>query len=232
MKFEPIGIVEALYAQKFATPRQANLVGAPGRIKLQAPYDDPNGFDGLELCSHIWVQFIFHLNRHQRWQPKVRPPRYGGNRSLGVFATRSPYRPNAIGLSLVSYRGLQRQGEQLFLNFEGGDMVDGTPVLDIKPYLPYADCLPQASNALAPQAPQSYPVTFSGAAQQALESADEAELGQLIQDVLALDPRPQYHRLDQARSYVCTLGSYSVRWRVQAEQGAIQAILVETISRQ
>src|SRR5690606_9813700 len=122
-------------------------------IELLPPYDDPAAFEGLEGTSHLWIQLVFHANRREAWKPKVKPPRLGGNKSLGVFATRSPTRPAPIGLSVVSYNGRRTRDGKLLVAISGVDLLEGTPVLDIKPYVPYVDLVPAAQNRVAAQPP-------------------------------------------------------------------------------
>ena len=133
--------------EKFGVPRQSGLVPQlRGTIVFEPAYRNPDALRGLEGFSHLWLIFQFHQAVREGWSPTVRPPRLGGNRRMGVFATRSPFRPNAIGLSCVKLEGV-RQEEKLgpVLDVSGADLVDGTPILDIKPYLPYADCRPEAT---------------------------------------------------------------------------------------
>lgn len=211
--FTPIGRVNSCFKEKFGIPRQSGLVAAAtAQIQLFAPFDNLDAFMGLEGCSHIWVQFVFHHNKRQQWKPKVRPPRLGGNKSLGVFATRAPVRPNPIGLSVVTLVDIQHSKKGLFLNISGHDLLDGTPVLDIKPYVPYADCIPSAVNPIAPDAPPQMAVTYTDTAKkQCLAQANN--LHQLIQQILQYDPRPQYQTPEPSRIYGMHLLDLNVRWR-------------------
>lgn len=230
MNLNPIGIVESVFDEKFGTPRQANLVSAAsGRIRILPPFNDRDAFSGLEDCSHLWIQFVFHKNRDNDWRPKVRPPRLGGNQSVGVFATRSPYRPNNLGLSVVAYSKMEQCGGELFLCYDGGDMIQGTPVVDIKPYVPYADCIAHATNTLAQNRPVTFPVEFSDAAAKKLEKLRDQNFHQLIIDVLSLDPRPQYHALNSERSYAVKLKGLDVQWHVEVGEFSGQKIIVDAI---
>jgi tRNA-Thr(GGU) m(6)t(6)A37 methyltransferase TsaA len=221
----PIGVVQSCFKEKFGIPRQPGLApSARARIVLLREFSDPEAFAGLEQCSHIWVQFIFH-QVHTQWQPKVRPPRLGGNKKLGVFASRSPNRPNALGLSVVALRSIERSEQGTCLNIAGVDLLDGTPVLDIKPYVPYADQIPTACNAIAPVAPILHSVIFSAQAEDFCRSyvppAAEAavapdHLQDLIREVLQQDPRPQYQALDEQRIYGMDLLNLNVRWQYGA----------------
>jgi tRNA-Thr(GGU) m(6)t(6)A37 methyltransferase TsaA len=154
-QFEQIGVIRSPYKEKFAVPRQpvwSNTAAAnciccalqPGRCRTR-----PGSF------SHLWVLFVFHQTMEGGWRPTVRPPRLGGNARMGVFATRSTFRPNPIGMSLVELKGIRCQKDQVILELGSLDLVDGTPVVDIKPYLPFAEALPDASASYAQQAPQA-----------------------------------------------------------------------------
>ena len=156
--FRPIGLVRSCYTGKFGIPRQPGLVtAAEARLELFAEFAREEAFAGLEGFSHLWLLFVFHDAIAEGWRPTVRPPRLGGRRKVGVFASRSPHRPNPIGLSAVEFRGFVRGFDRegggqggLALRLGGVDLLDGTPVLDIKPYVPYADCLPLASSGFVP----------------------------------------------------------------------------------
>ena len=149
--FKPIGLVHSCFAQKFGVPRQPHLAtAAQGWIEIMPDYAYPEAFRGLEDFSHIWIHFIFHQTQHEGWRPTIRPPRLEGKKRFGVFATRSTHRPNPIGLSVVKLNQIEissrSSGPPLIrLHLQGLDLVDQTPVIDIKPYLPYADSLPHAS---------------------------------------------------------------------------------------
>ncbi len=142
-RFAPIGIVRSCFREKFGIPRQPGLApAARATLELLPPHNQPAAVRGLEDFSHVWLVFVFHGVPASRWQPTVRPPRLGGNRRLGVFATRSPFRPNPIGLSVVALDRIVTGQGRVALHLSGVDVLDGTPVLDIKPYLPYADRVP------------------------------------------------------------------------------------------
>lgn len=212
-----IARVRSPYREKFGVPRQPGLVtAAHGYLEMLPGYDMPEAFEGLEGFSHLWVIFGFDRCRGH-WKPRVRPPRLGGNDELGVFATRSPFRPNNLGLSVLALHGVEHHGEGLRLAVSGLDLVDGTPVYDIKPYVPYADSLPQARGGFA-DAPPTAPlaVRFSDSAERQLLACDPGgALRRLIIQTLALDPRPAYRREDNAdRVYGMHLDEYDVRWRL------------------
>ncbi len=201
----PIGYVRSCFDEKFGVPRQPSLVpSAQAELVLQKPYDRVEMLAGLELASHIWLQFIFHKHAADHWRPSVRPPRLGGNKKRGVFATRAPYRPNQLGLSVVKLERIE--GTRLFLS--GVDLVDGTPVVDIKPYLPYVDSIANARFDFASEAPSKIPVVF-------LVELPE-KLRQLLDEVLSLDPRPAYaNEIDHV--YKMRIAGAEVTWRHTGE---------------
>ena len=233
---QPVAIVRSCFKEKFGIPRQAGLVpDARATIEVLPPFNDPQAFAELAECSHIWLQFVFHENKHYQWQPRVRPPRLGGNKTLGVFASRSPYRPNALGLSAVKLEKIDYQQGQLKLIVCGADLLDGTPVLDIKPYVPYADCLPQAVNPIAQQEPNTVMVEFTDDAARFCENYQRREksaLHELIRQVLAQDPRPQYHAKQADKIYGCRLQDVNVRWRfcVDGAREWIEVIAIEALT--
>ena len=208
----PIGYVRSCFKEKFAIPRQPLLApAAQGCIELLPPYDQANAIAGLEEISHIWVIFLFHKTLDKVPRLKVRPPRLGGNKSIGVFASRATHRPNGIGQSAVR---LER-AEPGRLWISGIDLLDGTPVLDIKPYVPYADHLPMAHNAIADHAPTLITVNWQPSAlQQAEQHAQRLQqpLPALIEQCLAQDPRPAYQQPTPERIYGVQFYDVQVRW--------------------
>lgn len=220
--FPAIGIIHSCFKEKFGIPRQPGLAPlATAELELLPPYNDPAALDGLEGCSHIWVQFVFHANSRSEWKPKVKPPRLGGNKSLGVFATRSPTRPAPIGLSVVKLDGIIEREGKLLLQLSGIDLLDGTPVLDIKPYVPYVDLVPEAINSFADAAPSLIPVEFSDVT--AAFCSDyrqkmQIDLASLIRQILQQDPRPQYQQPEPDRIYGMILLDLNVRWQYPQTQ--------------
>lgn len=194
--FTPIGIVRSPFKEKFGIPRQSGLVPeARGVLEILPPYDREEAFRGLEDFTHIWLVFVFHASLRDDWKPTVRPPRLGGNQRIGVFATRSGFRPNGIGLSAVRLEKIVRENGILQLRLGGLDLLDGTPVLDIKPYLPYADSIPEAQSSFAPSPPEPVEVTFSERADarcRELEAAGLPAFRQFVVRILSTDPRPAY----------------------------------------
>jgi tRNA-Thr(GGU) m(6)t(6)A37 methyltransferase TsaA len=210
----PIGYIDSDYPDKFGVPRQPGLApAASATLTLVAPYNDPLSVRGLEAVSHLWVSFIFHQNP-PTWTPLVRPPRLGGNRKVGVFASRSPNRPNRLGLSLLALERIDTQGG-VRLTLAGCDLVSGTPVVDIKPYLPWAEAKPDASAGFAPTPPPNVEVIFQSQALKVLaQRNDRDSLQALITQVLGQDPRPAYQR-DTAseRVYGVRLRDVDVKFR-------------------
>ncbi len=212
---EPIARIHTDFSTKFGVPRQSGLVEAlEAEIIFEPPYREPAALRGLEGFSHLWLVWVFHQAAGRPWSPTVRPPRLGGNRRMGVFATRSPFRPNPVGLSAVKLAGIEAAGPSgPVLRVRGADLVDGTPILDIKPYLPYADCIPEASGGFAPQ-PALAPLTVE--IPPALLERVPPERREALEAVLAQDPRPRY-QADPERIYGFTFAGLEVRFTVEGE---------------
>lgn len=208
----PVGFVRSCFKEKFAIPRQPHLApAARGVLELVAPFDQGEAVQGLEQVSHVWLLFVFHQALEDKPRLKVRPPRLGGNQSMGVFATRSTHRPNGIGQSVVKLEKVE--ASRLWLS--GIDLLDGTPVLDVKPYVPYADIIADASNRMADAAPALVPVQWNDAAlMQAREHALRLNepLVELIDQCLAQDPRPAYQVPAPERVYGAQFWDLDVRW--------------------
>lgn len=221
---QPIGLIQSDFPDKFGVPRQPGLApSARAILTLIAPYNDPLAVRGLETFSHLWLSFLFH-HTPERWTPLVRPPRLGGNAKVGVFASRSPNRPNRLGLSLVELSAIETHGG-VRLHLSGCDLISGTPVLDIKPYLPWAEALPDARAGYAPAPPPQLAVRFSAAAEATLATrADAASLRQLIREVLAQDPRPAYRQGAETRVYGVRLRDVDVRFQARKDT---QGVLLE-----
>lgn len=213
MEIHPIAVFRSPFKSKFGVPRQSGLVAdLQGRIVLLDAYADSESLRGLDDFDYLWLLWGFSANRHQSatFQPTVRPPRLGGNERMGVFATRSPYRPNGLGLSSV--RILAVEGTEIVV--AGADLMDGTPIYDIKPYLPYADAHPQARGGFTDQSQwRQLQVVLPDPADSPLSEAETLALRQ----ALALDPRPHYHN-DPTRLYGLAFADYDVRFRVEGDQ--------------
>ena len=200
---------------KFGVPRQPGLVkSATATLELLPPFNQPEAFRGLDDFSHVWITFIFSSIGFPRvGKSTVRPPRLGGNERIGIFATRSNFRPNPIGLSVVELKHV----EGIKLTLGSGDFLDGTPILDIKPYVPYSDSLPNARGAFASEPPMpGNAVTFLPEVEQkfqSLETVDRPNLRQLISDMLSYNPRPAYQNNDQERVFGTTVFDLNIKWK-------------------
>ena len=208
---EPIARIRSEFPTKFGVPRQAGLVeGLRAAVVFEPPYRVADALRGLEGFSHLWLIWEFSENKRTGWSPTVRPPRLGGNHRLGVFATRSPFRPNPLGLSCVRLERVELStpdGPVLWVS--GADLVDGTPILDVKPYLPYADCHPDAVGGFAGEAPEGR-LTVD-IPQELLARVPESRREALM-GVLAQDPRPPYQN-DPDRVYGFGFAGLEVRFR-------------------
>ena len=211
-KVSPVGFVRSCFKEKFAIPRQPQLApAARGTLELVPPFDTGEAVTGLEQSSHVWLLFLFHQALEDKPRLKVRPPRLGGNTAMGVFATRATHRPNGIGQSVVRLEKVE-PGRLLL---SGIDLLDGTPVLDIKPYVPYADIVTEASNSMASAPPPVIAVEWSEAAlTQAHGHANRLDepLVALIEQCLVQDPRPAYQVPPPDRVYGVKLWDVQVRW--------------------
>lgn len=216
----PVAITRSCFRDKFGVPRQPGLTRfAHADLVIQPPFDREDAFRGLETASHLWLTFQFHEAVRAEWRPVVRPPRLGGNKKMGVFASRSPFRPNSLGLSVVRNEGLGRDDNgRLVLRISDHDLIDGTPILDIKPYLPFADSVPEASLGWADSTPtERLPVVFLEEAEEqlaGLSATQYPDLRGLIEDVVSYDPRPSFRRgRDEERIYGAHLYDLNVRFR-------------------
>lgn len=218
--FEPIGRIHSPYREKFGIPRQPGLVQVPGSIEIFPAWSRAEAFRELETFSHVWVMFVFHQAMRDNWKPMVRPPRLGGNERVGVFASRSMFRPNPIGLSVVELKAVRQQDGQIYLDIIGGDFLDGTPVLDIKPYLPYVDALPAARGGYAEQPPVTkFDIEFSPDVLEQIKTCSDKypELEHIIRNILQFDPRPAYQEKKPStkEDYAMRLYEFDVKWRIE-----------------
>lgn len=222
MEIRPIAHIRTAFAEKFGVPRQSGLAKSlTGVIVFEKEFRNPDALRGLEGFSHLWLIWEFSANRNKKesqgsgsvqWQPTVRPPRLGGNEQMGVFATRSPFRPNPLGLSCVKIAGIELSGpDGPTITVTGADLMDGTPIYDIKPYIRYADARPEAVCGYVDKLQE-----------RKLRVVLPSELTELIEDktiipslveTLGLDPRPSYHN-DAEREYGMAFASYNVRFIV------------------
>lgn len=226
----PVGIVRSCFKEKFAIPRQPHLApAARGVLELLPPFDQGDAVQGLEQVSHVWLLFLFHQALEDKPRLKVRPPRLGGNQSVGVFSTRATHRPNGIGQSVVRLERVEP--DRLYLS--GIDLLDGTPVLDIKPYVPYADSVADAHNDMADAPPPLIPVDWQDEALAAARRHEQrlAEpLVALIEQCLAQDPRPAYQQPQPERRYGARFWDLDVHWHYP-ELGRIRVLDVKMADR-
>ena len=216
MEIRPIAVIRTEFSEKFGIPRQSGLAsGLRGRIVFNEEYRNPRSLRGLEDFSHLWLIWEFSANRNGDWHAEVRPPRLGGNRYMGVFATRSPFRPNPLGLSCVEIDHIESdtpEGPVIYV--KGADLMDGTPIYDIKPYIRYADSRPDALCGYVDNLSESaLKVNISDSL--AEEWRGRIDLDALIQ-VLKLDPRPSYQN-DPDRIYGLSYCGCNVRFRVEGD---------------
>ncbi len=216
-----IGRVETCYDEKFGTPRQSGVVdSAWGRIVFEEAYQGVDFIRGLEGFSHLWLVFVFHGSAEQSSgvvKATVRPPRLGGNEKVGVFASRSPFRPNPIGLSLVRIERIETCPDLgSVVHVSGVDLVSGTPLLDIKPYIPYCDSVggeDEVRSGYVSGTPEKMSVVWDDGVREGME----ASLVKLVTDTVAVDPRPAYH--NDEREYGCLISGVNVRWQVMEVAG-------------
>ncbi len=214
---EPIGIIETPYKEKFAVPRQPRLVpAAKARVKLLGEANSPEAVRGLTQFSHLWLLFLFDQNLDAGWKPTVRPPRLGGNERVGVFASRSTFRPNGIGMSAVEVIGVTKKGDQIYIDLGSVDLVDSTPIIDIKPYIPYSDSIPEAQGGYADEEPDKSKVTFSSQALVMMAKRSDTEhVLRVIEQVLAQDPRPAYKKnKPDNKEYAVNLFDLNVKFTI------------------
>lgn len=214
MEIRPIAYIRTEFPEKFGVPRQSGLAKSlRGRIVFEQQYRNPDALRGLEGFSHIWLIWEFSANRTKReWQPTVRPPRLGGNTHLGVFATRSPFRPNPLGLSCVEIDGIELYTEDgPVITVKGADLMDGTPIYDIKPYIRYADSRQQAVCGYVDGLEErSLKVVFPSILSEKI--GDTSVIPALV-ETLRLDPRPSYHD-DGERVYGLSFAEFNVKFQV------------------
>jgi len=217
----PIAHIESCFGTKFGIPRQAGIADTPSRIIFEPEFRVAEAVRGLEEFEYIWLIWQFSAALRDGWSPTVRPPRLGGNRRLGVFATRSPFRPNAIGLSSVKLINILPDPELgMVLTVSGADLMDGTPIFDIKPYLPYTDSHPQARSGFAPQAADHL---LKVDCPDALIALLPKALQKGLLDVLAHDPRPRYQH-DASRIYGMEYGGFDIRFRISADTTTVVSV--------
>ena len=221
MTLKVIAHIRTAFPTKFGIPRQSGLVEElEADIVFEPAYQNPDALRGLEDFSHIWLIWVFDRAIRDTWSPTVRPPRLGGNQRMGVFATRSPFRPNSLGLSCVRLQGVSFEGGQAVLHVSGIDMMDGTPVYDVKPYIPLADCRTDASQGYTRQtAAHQLKVHFPAALLEQLPADKrDAAVG-----ILQQDPRPGYSE-DPDRIYGVAFAGFDLRFTVTEDQLKVRSV--------
>ena len=218
----PIAVMRSDFPEKFGIPRQAGIVPALESVVVFEPdFRDPEALRGIEGFSHLWLIWQFSESVTERFSPTVRPPRLGGNTRMGVFATRSPFRPNGLGLSCVELaRVEERPGLGTVLVVRGADLMDGTPIFDVKPYIPYADCHPEAASGFAPDAGERLEVEIP----ETLLPKIPTDKLSALKGVLANDPRPRYQN-DPERVYAMDFAGMTVRFTVSGETAQVREIV-------
>ena len=247
-----IAIMHSPCKEKFAVPRQSGLAPSLlGQIEILSPYDQDEAFLALDGFSHIWVLGMFHLAQtvtqvdseneavRSKWQPTVRPPRLGGNKRVGVFASRSPYRPNPVSLSVFKLVAITRRAGKLYLDVTGTDLVDGTPIIDIKPYLPYADSVTDAQAGYVDLIPKpQLDVEFHPKAEEqclsvvideptAVENLNVEQLKCLITELIQLDPRPAYKAGHTQREFGLSVFGLNVRFAVTDQTATVLSVSID-----
>ena len=215
MEIKPIAIYRCPFHSKFGVPRQSGVVkGIRGRIVFEKEFADPSALRGLEGFDYVWLIWGFSANREGRYHPTVRPPRMGGDSRVGVFATRSPFRPNPLGLSCVRIDRVVLEGSKApCIEVLGADLMDGTPIYDIKPYLPYTDSHPQSRGGFVDSTPwKSLGVVLPPSLRGILPPYEERTL----LDILSEDPRPRYHD-DPERVYGMPFAGKDIHFKVEGD---------------
>ncbi|MBQ9625534.1 MAG: tRNA (N6-threonylcarbamoyladenosine(37)-N6)-methyltransferase TrmO [Clostridia bacterium] len=223
MEITPIAYFYCNYQSKFGTPRQSGIIkNARGKVVFCGEYKNADTLRGIDEYSHLWLLWQFSENTEKGWSPTVRPPRLGGNKRMGVFATRSPFRPNSIGLSLVELAEVEKtekDGTCLIVN--GADLINGTPIFDIKPYLPYADCRIEAKGGFTERV-EDKPLKSEIPEGLLLKlSADKVDI---LKQILENDPRPRYQN-ENAKEYRFEFAGKTVCFRVNGEKAVVTDIL-------
>ena len=209
---KPIAYIHTDFPAKFGIPRQSGLADTSAKIVFDSEFRNPDALRGIEEYSHLWLLWKFSESVKEKWSPTVRPPRLGGNKRVGVFATRSPFRPNSIGLSCVKLESVKFHTEQgPVLYVRGADMMDGTPIYDIKPYLPYVDSYPEACGGFAERTKEyELKVTFSKEISEEIVPEDQKRI---LTQILSQDPRPSYQD-DPERVYGMEYAGLEVKFRI------------------
>ena len=224
LSLRPVAFMRSDFGTKFGLPRQSGLVEELyGCVVFEKEFSDPAAFRGLEGFSHIWLLWGFSEAVRGDWSPTVRPPRLGGNTRLGVFGTRSPFRPNPIGLSCVRLRAVRQEAGRILLDVAGADLMNGTPIYDVKPYLPLTDCRPDAASGFAGEvAGDRLTVTVPDALLERLPEDRRAPLCAVLRG----DPRPSYQHTPD-RIYGFSYAGFEVRFRVDDALGELTVVSID-----
>ena len=242
--FEAIGIAKTPFTQRFGIPRQPGLVPeAKGVLKINGHPDFQYALKRLEEFSHIWIVFVFHAHGGNKWKPTIRPPRLGGKEKVGVLSSRSPHRPNPIGLSVVELEKIDfdaKGGPEIHVR--GIDLLDGTPILDLKPYLPYADSVPEANSGWAHEEIKKTQVFFEPFALKKITEIEKSEcpdLKKLVEQLLTIDPRPGFQRRElppeaehsQGKDFGLLVKCYDIKWKIEDHQFVVYDLEKKTQSK-
>ncbi len=229
LTLSPIGIIHSPYKEKFSVPRQPELVQVGGVVELLPPFNQPECVRGLEQFSHLWLIFQFDKIPQGKWSPTVRPPRLGGNERIGVFATRSTHRPNPLGLSKVKLERVEINQGKVLLHLESVDLVDGTPIFDIKPYIAFVDSEPNANSGFAQEKPLlQLKVEWTEQAKQQLQKLQilTPHFERIVEQVLAQDPRPAYQQNKPSEKiYGMRLFEFNIRWQIKTDTFNVAEII-------
>lgn len=218
-QFKAIGIIHSCYKEKFSIPRQSGLVpSAEATLELFTPYNHPETLNGLEEISHLWISFIFHQHIHHSFKNQVNPPRLNGKKK-GVYATRSPFRPNPLGLSVVELKSINIEADKVSLSIKGGDFLDQTPVIDIKPYIQYSDALSNTREPYSAIKKPEFEISFSEIALKKVKIAEKETplIKQVIVELLSEDPRPVYTKKIKSEYHV-RIYDYDLSWHIEQNQ--------------
>ena len=220
MDIKPIAFITTPFTQKFGIPRQSmRAESAEGIISVEPEFCDENAFSGLEKFSHIWLIFDFSTAHREKWSPTVRPPRLGGNKRMGVFATRSPFRPNNLGLTVCRLLKIYKENGRIFLKVSGIDLLSGTPIYDIKPYIPYADSIPTAKGSYA-ETEKSHRLNVF--IDKGLKSQVPDNIISVAAECLSDDPRPSYQ--SDGKEYTMRIYNYDFTFFVEKENLTVKRI--------
>lgn len=227
--FIPIAHIQSPFKQRYGVPRQPGLArNAVGLIQFKKDPDLKSALKTIEQFSHLWIVFVFHQHGGKKWKPSIRPPRLGGRTKVGVLASRSPHRPNPIGISVVKINKVDLENPQgPSIEVQGLDLLDGTPVLDVKPYIPYADAVPEAIAGWATPPINRLAVTYSKEALLFLQTHSQptSPLQDLITEILELDPRPAYLQREEPatsphfwnKTYGIEISGFEVKYTFNAD---------------